>query len=205
VCAEDERYLGGPDGPGLRELAAVLDLLPVASLVLAARASALVVNEEWVLLSEVPGQASRGEGWLDAVTPADQEPLRHLLVGAVAAGKAGSADFRLAGSGAGRPSRWWWRPGPPGLLVVCVAELDRAGWPAADGPADVARLVHRMFGIGLTLESAAGLAHEPVRARLLRAIDELDAVIHDIRSAAFPADHGFGAPDAGAGDDWSGA
>ena len=35
VRAGDERFLDGPDGPGLRELTAALDLLPVASLVLA--------------------------------------------------------------------------------------------------------------------------------------------------------------------------
>ena len=42
------------------ELASVLDLLPLASLVLAADGSAVAVNQEWALLSAVPGEAARG-------------------------------------------------------------------------------------------------------------------------------------------------
>ncbi len=201
-----------PGSPGLGGLAAALDLLPVASLVLTAGGSALAVNEEWALLSAVPGWASLGEGWLGAVAPADREPLRRLLAGAVAAGKPGSAEFRLTGSGGdGQPSRWWWRPGAPGRLVVCVAGLDRPhpptrATPAADEPADaVSGLVHRLFGIGLTLESAAGLAGGPVRDRLQHAVDELDAVIRDIRSAVFADQIRFGVPDRAPGGDWMGA
>lgn len=194
-----------PGDPGLDELAAVLSVLPLASLVLTADGSALAVNEEWALLSAVPGRASLGEGWLGVVTPADREPLRRLLAGAVAAGKPGSADFRLTGSGGDRTSRWWWRPGGPGRLVVCVAVLGRAG-ARAGASADIAvGLVHRMFGIGLTLESAAGLADGPVRSRLYRAVDELDAVIRELRTGLFAARTSFGGSDAGPGDDWIGA
>lgn len=203
-----------PGGPGLGELAAALDLLPLASLVLTAGCSALAVNEEWALLSAVPRWASLGEGWLAAVEPADREPLRRLLAGAVAAGKPGGTEFRLTGSGGGRPSRWWWRPGTPGLLVVCVAGLDRPDTPAratplgpaADEPADaVSGLVHRLFGIGLLLESAAGLAGGPARVRLQHAVDELDAVICDIRSAVFADPIRFQVPGRGPGDDRMGA
>ncbi len=203
-----------PGSPGLGELAAVLDLLPVAALVLTTGGSALAVNEEWALLSEVPRWASLGEGWLVAVDPADREPLRRLLAGEVAAGKPGSTEFRLTGSGGGRPSRWCWRPGTPGLLGVCVAGLDRPGpparatplAPAAGDPADaVPGLVHRLFGIGLTLESAAGLAGGPVRLRLQRAVDELDAVIRDIRTAVFADQIRSWVPGRGPGDDWMGA
>jgi hypothetical protein len=192
VRAGDEPSLDGPDGPGLRELAAAFDLLPLASLVLAADGSALTVNEEWALFSEVPGWASRGEGWLGAVEPADRESLRRLLAGAVAAGQPGSADFRLTGSGGGRPTRWWWRPDGPGQLVVCVAALDSADPPArpfaparGESAEVVPSLVYRLFGIGLTLEFAAGLAGGPVRDRLQRAVDEIDAVIRDIRTVTF--------------------
>jgi hypothetical protein len=190
-----ERSLGGPAGwfRGAHGPAVALDLLPLASLVLAADGSAVAVNEEWALLSAMPGGAWRGDGWLSAVEPVDREPLRRQLAGAVAAGKPGSADFRLSGSGGGRRSRWWWRPGTSGQLMVCVADLDRAETPtrvvspaAGDDPVDVATfLVHRLSGVGLALESASGLADGPVAARLQHAVDELDAVIRDIRTAAF--------------------
>ena len=98
--------------PGEGELASVLDLLPLASLVLAADGSVAAVNQEWALLSAVPGEAMHGHGWLGAVEPRVREPLRRLLAGAVAAGKPGSGEFRLTGSGGGRRSLWWWRPGP---------------------------------------------------------------------------------------------
>lgn len=192
----DVRAVGepSPGDPGLGELAAVLSMLPLASLVLTVGGSALAVNEEWALLSAVPRRASLGEGWLGAVAPADREPLRRLLAGAVAAGQPGSADFRLTGSGGDRPSRWWWRPEGPGRLVMCVAGLDRAETAAgaAAGSVDVVGLVHRMFGVGLTLESAAGLAGLPVRNRLYRAIAELDAIIRDIRTELFAARTGSG-------------
>ena len=203
--AVDELSRSGPDGPDLPELAAVLDVLPLAALILAESGSALAVNEEWAWLSAVPRRASLGAGWLGAVAPADREPLRRLLAEAVVAGQRGSADVRLAGSGGGRPSRWWWRPGGPGQLVVCVAGLDRdnRSAPAPLTPAEdaVARLVHRMFGVGLVLESAAGLAGEPVRDRLRTAIGELDAIIRDTRTALFAAEAGSGISGAEPGDD----
>jgi len=223
VRVGDERSPRGQEDrfPGEGELASVPDLLPLASLVLAADGSAAAVNQQWVLLSAVPGEAARGYGWLGAVEPQDRMPLWHLLSGAVAAGKPGSGKFRLTGSGGGRQSLWWWRPGPSGQLLVCVADLDQpvsgneGQWPhalagppiararrparavpslaasdsAAAGQDDlldvVAFMVHRLFRIGLVLESASGLADGPVAARLQHAVDELDAVIRDVRTAAF--------------------
>lgn len=219
----DECSPGGQEDrfPGGGELASVPDLLPLASLVLAADGSAVAVNQQWALLSAVPGEAARGYGWLGAVEPRDQEPLWHLLAGAVAVGKPGSGKFRLAGSGGGRRSLWWWRPGPSGQLLVCVADLDKhmsgggGPWPhgpagrpiararrpaqavpslaasdwAAAGPDDLmdvfALVVHRLFGIGLVLESVSGMADGPVAARLQHAVEELDAVIRYVRTAAF--------------------
>jgi hypothetical protein len=213
--AQEDRF------PGEGELASMLDLLPLASLVLAADASVAAVNQEWALLSAVPGEAAQGDGWLGAVESRDREPLRRLLAGAVAAGEPGSGEFRLTGSGGGRRSLWWWRPGPSGQLLVCVADLDQhvsgdeGPWPraltgppiararrpaqavsslaasdsAAAGRGDlmdvVTLVVHRLFGIGLVLESASGLADGPAAARLQHAVDELDAVIRDVRTAAF--------------------
>jgi hypothetical protein len=210
-----------------REPAVALDVLPLPSLVLAADGSAIAVNHEWTLLSAVTGEAPGQDGWLAVVEPLDREPLRSLLTGAVAAGEPGSADFRLAGANGGRLSRWWWRPGVPGQLVVCVADLGhlpggseqrpraiteacRAVHPASpaeqtgtsdsgasyaastaapagpDNPMGVLTiLVHRLFDVGLVLESASDLTDGPVAARLQEAADELDTVIRDVRTAVF--------------------
>lgn len=46
-------------------------------------------------------------------------------------------------------------------------------------------VVDRLFGAGLTLQSAADVADGPAADRLRRAVDELDAIIHDLRSAVF--------------------
>jgi hypothetical protein len=53
------------------------------------------------------------------------------------------------------------------------------------GSALAGMVVHRLFGVGLTLQSAAGLAGGPVAERLQQAVDELDAIIRDVRTAAF--------------------
>lgn len=45
--------------------------------------------------------------------------------------------------------------------------------------------VHQLFGVGLTLQSAAGLANGPAAARIQQAVDELDSIIRDVRTAVF--------------------
>jgi GGDEF domain-containing protein len=130
-----------------QEVTAALDLLPVPSLVLASDGTALGANEAWAALAAAPSEVARGEGWLGTVDPLDRGPLRGRLCEAVAAGQAGSADFRLAGLAGGRWSRWWWQPGPAGRLLVCVADLDEYQpghddlWHQEHGP--LARLVRR--------------------------------------------------------------
>ena len=80
---------------------------------------------------------------------------------------------------------------PPARAVPSLAASDSAA-AGRDDLVDVAALmVHRLFGIGLVLESASGLADGPVAARLQHAVDELNAVIRDVRTAAFgPAVYG---------------
>ncbi len=109
----------------VRMLGGALDLLPLPSLVLAGDGSAMAVNGGWTRLSGVSAAASRGEGWLGALEPLDRGPLRRRLAGAAAASEPGSGDFRLAGPGGDQWCRWWWQPGAPGQLVVCVADLDQ--------------------------------------------------------------------------------
>ena len=46
-------------------------------------------------------------------------------------------------------------------------------------------LVNRLFGIGLKLASAASMVDGPAAGRLEGAIDDLDGMISDVRSAVF--------------------
>lgn len=65
--------------------------------------------------------------------------------------------------------------------------------PPIEALADM--VVHRVFGIGLVLQSAAGLAEDPVAERISRAVDELDAIIRDVRAAAIrEADQSWAVP-----------
>jgi hypothetical protein len=54
--------------------------------------------------------------------------------------------------------------------------------------ADVATaVIHRIFEAGLALESAAGLLDGPMVTLVLRALDDLDQLVHDIRNAVLNA------------------
>lgn len=213
-----------PDPAAVPALTAALDWLPIASLLLAEDGSAVEVNEAWTDFSGVQAGDSLRYGWLDAIKPADRALLTARLRGAAASGRAGSADFQLEHAAGGRLSRWWWRPGPAGRLLLCAVRLDNdvpegdgKPWhPAAsqtwamretsvrlarpgedartsgepDAPpladADLAQLVvHRLFGVGLVLESAIGVTEGRGQHWLREAIDELDALIRDVRTALF--------------------
>ena len=149
--AREDRF---PDPGAWPELLAALDWLPLAALVLAADASAVAVNRGWVVLSAMARGDSLGEGWLTAMEPVDRATLRSRLRGAAARGETGTGQSRLATPAARGWSRWWWRPGPGGRLVVCVAETgghepggdDR--WPGA-AHGSPARLVPRSEFVNL--------------------------------------------------------
>jgi PAS domain-containing protein len=119
-----------------RELIAALEWLPVASLILADDGTVLAANQAW---SDLVGASSasasdqgRSGGWLSAVWPADAEALRARLQRAAADGRTGSADVRLTGASRPQSSRWWWRAGPAGYLIVCAGESSGPA-PAAEG------------------------------------------------------------------------
>lgn len=108
-----------------------LDWLPLPTLVLAADSSAIAVNGAWGAMAGISPGDSRGNGWRQAIDPADRDALVTRLRSAAAAGEPGTADWRLAGTLGRRWSRWWWRPGPARGLVVCVTEIysGRSGEP----------------------------------------------------------------------------
>lgn len=170
--------------------AAWLGWLPVASLILGADGAATVVNSAWAAMSQMPEQDSLGHGWLGAIVPVEREAFGRRVRRAAAAGEPGRAACHLAGPPGVRWSRWWWRPAPVGGLV-CVAVIDES--PARTGQGSgmdidlASAVVHRIFGIGLALESVAGLAGGPAAVRLERVIGDLDDLIRDIRATVFEA------------------
>jgi len=64
--------------------------------------------------------------------------------------------------------------------IVAHHAADTTSWVSL---ADVT--VHRLFGVGLTLQSAADCAAGHAAEQLHRAIEEIDAVITDLRAAVF--------------------
>ena len=182
----DRRGSLDADLRGSLDTAVRLDQLPLATLILAGDGTAVTANQAWAALTAEAPEAARGEGWPGLLAPTDRRAFEALLRAAARAGQAGSAEVRLASPGPERTSRWWWRPGAAGQLVVCVAEV--AG-PVPRGPDDVldvlALVVHRLFGIGLEIQSAAGVADGPAFGRLQQVVDELDELIGDARSMAF--------------------
>jgi hypothetical protein len=182
-----------------------LGWFPIPALILASDGSTSAVNPEWATVLPV---ASDGAGWLEAVEPPFRSALRARLRLACVAGEAGHADCQVTGPHGSRWSRWWWHPAPPQSLVVCVAVIDDGQASAAlpkrgdtrDPPAEaLARaapdiristdlamaVIHRIVEAGLALESAASLLGGPMAASVLRTINDLDHVVHDIRSAVF--------------------
>ncbi len=174
------------DRRGSLDSAVRLDQLPLATLILADDGTAVKANQAWAALTAGAPETARGDGWPGLLAPADRGAFEALLRGAAHSGQAGSAEVRLASTGPERTSRWWWRPGPAGQLVVCVAEVGGQVPQGSDDVLDVlALVVHRLFGIGLEIQSAAGVVDGPVAGRLQLVVDELDELIGDARSMAF--------------------
>jgi hypothetical protein len=179
---------------GARQEAASLERalawLPVASLLLSADGTALAVNPAWADLSRISEQDSLGYGWLDAVAQPERGALGASMRVAAALGEPGTAYCHIGTAVGGRATRWWWRPGPAGGLVVCVAGTgDGQAAPITQrtGITDylASAVVHRLFGVGLLLQSACNDNDHPSAAQLHHAVDLLDDVIRDIRDAVF--------------------
>jgi PAS domain-containing protein len=190
------------EGAAARDLVAALEWLPLASLILTDDGTAVAANRAWTALSAGPPAAARGDGWLGIVEPEDRDRLQARLLAATD-GQVGFADCRLiAGASRQRWSRWWWRPVPADQVIACVAELDGRQPPdpgpafsepePRPGTADPASMaealglvVHRLFDIGLEIQSAASRTDGPVADHLQSAVDKLDELIRDARAAAF--------------------
>ena len=126
------------------------------------------VRERWSRWRWLPGPAGR---LIVCVADLDERPQhdgrRHLNTRAHLAAYPPRPDQR-----AERPVP---TPGPaPAPAASLNARLNLAE-----------TTVHRLFGVGLILQSVAGQAHGAVAERLKRAADELDDVIRDVRTAVF--------------------
>jgi hypothetical protein len=197
VSAED-----GSRHRNWQELVAALDLFPLPSLILGRDGIAMRANAAWTDISFAPQHEARGTGWLRVVDAAGRDELRARLRAAAADATAGSADCWLTGaSQRPRLSRWWWRPGPVGQLVACVADLGtrvltagaaegqtRLRYQPAEVPTAAADLldvmVRRLFGAGLQLQRILDGADGLAGAQLDQIVAALDELILDARMAA---------------------
>ncbi|MGE5287172.1 MAG: hypothetical protein ACM3ML_08230 [Micromonosporaceae bacterium] len=180
-----------------------LDWLPIPALILSSEGSAVAANQAWDAL--LPG-ASDADRWLEAVEPPFRTALWARLRLAAAAGEPGHTDCQVTGPHGSQWSRWWWHPAPPQRLVICVAVLDdgpagaaplargdAAGLPAPENiaaapgvrmsPDQAMSTIQRIFEAGMALESAASLLDGPLATLALHAMDDLDQLVHHIRSA----------------------
>jgi Diguanylate cyclase, GGDEF domain len=73
------------------------------------------------------------------------------------------------GNGGRRAAAWPDSPTSAGSAGINVAEA----------------IIHRLFGVGVALESAAMMADGGLAARIVQVTDELDAIIRDARTATF--------------------
>jgi GGDEF domain-containing protein len=149
-----------------------------------AKAAALVGRDEFaVLCDDLHAPADAGIA-ARRIREAMEQPLD---IAGTAVSIAAATGFLLASS-------------PSETAEALVARARLAARPVSpDQPAravgtdpglDLAEMaVHRLFGVGRTVQAAADLVHGPAAERVQQAVDELDAIIRDIRTAAFERRH----------------
>jgi hypothetical protein len=111
---------------------ALASSLPV--LILTGRGHAVAVNQPWAALSSAPAEASLSLGWLRFICERDREPAQVTLDEASRSRTAGTAIWRLGTERTPTRTRWWWRPGPAGWLVVFVQDMGHCHRTPADVP-----------------------------------------------------------------------
>jgi GGDEF domain-containing protein len=116
---------------------------------------------------------------------------------ALASGPADDAATVVAWAGAGlhaaRQAAGRSTAAPHGAAQALPGRRDRrplAGGPDADSGIDMrieltTGVIRRISGVALTLASAASLVDGPAAARVHSAVDDLDALIRDIRASVF--------------------
>ena len=181
------RSLPSADMP---DMTAAIEVVPVACLVVDQDGAAVAANQAWAALSGIPVDDALRDGWLQAIDALDRMALRALVQDAAVGGIDGSGYFRIAVPGAEQWSRWAWGPLPPRRLIVTVMGVaDAMPGDGSKQPAtavEVANMVaHRLFGVGLLMQSAAAGADPRGRSRIEEAIGEIDSVIRDVRALLF--------------------
>lgn len=141
---------------------------PVAGEVAAAIRRALAGDLPGPLSIGVPCHSPRTARWFDMLISPRQDGQGQHLGATVTLSLARSQSWAsLAASGSV----------PPG-----TGAANAAAGPCAD---TLRVMTHRLFGVGLVIQSAEGLAEGPLAGRLAQALAELDAIIRDTRTAAF--------------------
>ena len=163
---------GNPErtGPGVSYLDACATSPgdPVAEEVAAAIRRALAGHLPGPLTIGVPCHSPRTARWFDMLISARQDRAGQHLGATVSLSLARSAPWAsLAEAGSVSPA-----------AIAASAAAGRC--------ADLMRVMtHRLFGVGLLLQTAEGLAEGPLARRLSQAVGEVDAIIRDTRAAAF--------------------
>ena len=163
---------GNPErtGPGVSYLDACAASPgdPVAEEVAAAIRRALAGHLPGPLTIGVPCHSPRTARWFDMLISARQDRAGQHLGATVSLSLARSAPWAsLAEAGSVSPA-----------AIAASAAAGRC--------ADLMRVMtHRLFGVGLLLQTAEGLAEGPLARRLSQAVGEVDAIIRDTRAAAF--------------------
>lgn len=141
---------------------------PVAGEVAAAIRRALTGDLPGTLTIGVPCHSPRAARWFDLLISARRDANGQYAGATVSLSLARSRSWaELAESG-------------------CIAQGAVAASAAAERCADLmCTMTHRLFGVGVLLQAAEGLAGGPLAGRLSQAVAELDAIIRDTRTAAF--------------------
>ena len=179
-----------------------LDAVPVALALCRADGGIIAANRAWCELMKVDAEAATGRGWLGLVGPRDRPPLL-IAIDEAARGVPVHGDGQVPVEVGGRMTLW--RPlagdsDTPVVITVVEAPVSvpasaprsravRGPSPSSDGATGLSEqalgeLIHDIYAASLTVASYAGLYDEPAGGPMHRAVDDLDRVIGDIRSAA---------------------
>ncbi len=167
-----------------KALMAGLDWLPLPCLLLNPEGCAIHANAAWGRWSSIAPDAANGTGWLGVVDASQRDELRIVLRAAAADATAGSADCWLDAASQPRLARWWWRPGPAGRLMACVAELDgRIQDEHSPNMRALDVVMSRVIGISEDVQSIISWTDEYTAARLEDVTDALDELVGELDTA----------------------
>jgi PAS domain S-box-containing protein len=188
---------GGNEYQGAPAESRAIGLAPVGMLVARADGHVIAANQAWTELSGLTGPESMGQGFLDALDPAERAQLREDIRRAALGGGRVFGDYHLE-AGSARRTRWWLgqQDGAGGpLVIMAVGDISTGGGsqgedqPPAGIPIEVAdSLILRLNAVAYILASCARIIDHQAATRIGQAITDLDHVIDDLRTSPAPPD-----------------